>query len=84
MHLRCVKDELLPPSPSGVPPKNSSCMIDALFLHHSKRGVYYPKGGASEIPYHIIQVLEKHGGRVMVNAPVSSILVNSKREAYGK
>ncbi|XP_016427622.1 putative all-trans-retinol 13,14-reductase, partial [Sinocyclocheilus rhinocerous] len=46
----------------GVPPKNNSCMIDALFLHHSKRGVYYPKGGASEIPYHIIQVLERHGG----------------------
>ncbi|KAF4108773.1 inactive all-trans-retinol 13,14-reductase [Onychostoma macrolepis] len=66
----------------GVPPKNSSCMIDALFLHHSKRGVYYPKGGASEIPYHIIQVLEKHGGKVFVNAPVSSILVD-KLNAYG-
>ncbi|KTG11706.1 hypothetical protein cypCar_00020360 [Cyprinus carpio] len=67
----------------GVPPKNSSCMIDALFLHHSKRGVYYPKGGASEIPYHIIQVLEKHGGKVLVNAPVSSVLVDKKRNAYG-
>ncbi|XP_052420468.1 inactive all-trans-retinol 13,14-reductase [Carassius gibelio] len=67
----------------GVPPKNSSCMIDALFLHHSKRGVYYPKGGASEIPYHIIQVLEKHGGKVLVNAPVSSILVDKKQTAYG-
>ncbi|XP_051762436.1 inactive all-trans-retinol 13,14-reductase-like isoform X1 [Ctenopharyngodon idella] len=67
----------------GVPPKNSSLMIDALFLHHSKRGVYYPKGGASEIPYHIIQVLEKHGGRVLVNAPVSKILVDGKRSACG-
>ncbi|XP_043105532.1 inactive all-trans-retinol 13,14-reductase [Puntigrus tetrazona] len=67
----------------GVPPKNSSCMIDALFLHHSKRGVYYPKGGASEIPYHIIQVLEKHGGRVLVNAAVSNILVDKNRSAYG-
>ncbi len=57
-------------------------MIDAL-LHHSKRGVYYPKGGASEIPYHIIQVLEKHGGKVLVNAPVSSILVD-KLNAYGE
>ncbi|XP_056611731.1 inactive all-trans-retinol 13,14-reductase-like [Triplophysa dalaica] len=28
----------------GVPPKNSSCMIDALLLHHSKLEVYYPKG----------------------------------------
>ncbi|XP_016149332.1 putative all-trans-retinol 13,14-reductase [Sinocyclocheilus grahami] len=67
----------------GVPPKNNSCMIDALFLHHSKHGVYYPKGGASEIPYHIIQVLERHGGKVLVNAPVSSILVDKKQNAYG-
>ncbi|XP_067301210.1 inactive all-trans-retinol 13,14-reductase-like [Pseudorasbora parva] len=67
----------------GVPPKQASCMIDALFLHHSKRGVYYPEGGASEIPYHMIQVLEKHGGKVLVNAPVSSILVDGKQNAYG-
>uniref|UniRef100_A0A8C1C9R0 Retinol saturase (all-trans-retinol 13,14-reductase) like n=1 Tax=Cyprinus carpio carpio TaxID=630221 RepID=A0A8C1C9R0_CYPCA len=67
----------------GVPPKNASCMIDALFLHHSKRGRYYPKGGASEIPYHIIQVLEKHGGKVLVSAPVSSILVDGKQNVYG-
>ncbi len=70
--------------PEGVPPKNASCMIDALFLHHSKRGVYYPKGGASEIPYHIIQVLEKHGGKVLVNAPVSSILVDGMQNVYGE
>ncbi|XP_067312753.1 inactive all-trans-retinol 13,14-reductase-like isoform X2 [Pseudorasbora parva] len=67
----------------GVPPKNSSYVMDALFLHHSKRGVYYPKGGASEIPYHIILLLEKFGGRVLVNAPVSSILVDGKQNAYG-
>lgn len=67
----------------GVTPKNSSCMIDALFLHHSKRGVYYPKGGASEIPYHIIQLLEKHGGKVLVNAPVSRVLVDGQQNAYG-
>ncbi|XP_073701213.1 inactive all-trans-retinol 13,14-reductase-like [Garra rufa] len=67
----------------GVPPKKSSCMIDALFLHHFKRGVYYPEGGASEIPYHIILVLEKNGGKVLVNAPVSSILVEGKQNACG-
>ncbi|KAK2904740.1 hypothetical protein QQF64_032846 [Cirrhinus molitorella] len=67
----------------GVPPKKSSCMIDALFLHHSKRGVYYPKGGASEIPYHIVKVVEKNGGKVLVNAPVSSILVEGKQNACG-
>lgn len=59
-------------------------MIDALFLHHSKRGVYYPKGGASEITYRIIQFVEKHGGKVLMKAPVSSILVDEKANAYGE
>ncbi|XP_056611673.1 inactive all-trans-retinol 13,14-reductase-like [Triplophysa dalaica] len=67
----------------GVPPKNSSCMIDALLLHHSKLEVYYPKGGTSEITYRIIQFVEKHGGKVLMKAPVSSILLDEKENAYG-
>ncbi|XP_072513519.1 inactive all-trans-retinol 13,14-reductase [Salminus brasiliensis] len=67
----------------GVPPKNASCMINALLFHHYKRGAYYPKGGAGEIPYHIVQVIEKHGGKVLVKAPVSQILVNETGAAYG-
>ncbi|KAI4877125.1 hypothetical protein NFI96_026476 [Prochilodus magdalenae] len=67
----------------GVPPKDSSSMITAMFLHHSKRGSFYPKGGASEIPYHIIPVIEKNGGKVLVKAPVSRILVDKKGRAYG-
>ncbi|XP_043086966.1 inactive all-trans-retinol 13,14-reductase [Puntigrus tetrazona] len=67
----------------GVPPKDSSCMINALMLHHFKRGAYYPKGGASEIPFHITRVIQKHGGRVLVRAPVSRILVDGKGAAYG-
>ncbi|KAK7134228.1 hypothetical protein R3I93_017592 [Phoxinus phoxinus] len=67
----------------GVPPKDSSCMINALMLHHFKRGAYYPKGGASEIPFHITKVIEKYEGRVLVRAPVSRILVDKKGAAYG-
>ncbi|XP_067286043.1 inactive all-trans-retinol 13,14-reductase [Pseudorasbora parva] len=67
----------------GVPPKDSSCMINALMLHHFKRGAYYPKGGASEIPFHVTKVIEKYGGRVLVRAPVSRILVDQKGSAYG-
>ena len=59
-------------------------MITALFLHHSKHGSFYPKGGASEIPYHIIPVIEKNGGKVLVKAPVSRILVDKRGRAYGK
>ncbi|KAK3529228.1 hypothetical protein QTP70_021923 [Hemibagrus guttatus] len=66
----------------GVPPKQSSSVINLLMLHHYKRGAYYPKGGASEIPFHIAKVIQKYGGRVLVRAPVNHILVNSKGAAY--
>ncbi|TSK14493.1 All-trans-retinol 13,14-reductase [Bagarius yarrelli] len=66
----------------GVPPRESSSVINALLLHHYKRGAYYPKGGASEIPFHITKVIQKFGGRVLVRAPVNRILVDSKGAAY--
>uniref|UniRef100_A0A4W5KRC2 Si:ch1073-13h15.3 n=1 Tax=Hucho hucho TaxID=62062 RepID=A0A4W5KRC2_9TELE len=65
------------------PPKDSSVMINALLLHHYKRGAYYPKEGASEISYHIIPVIQKSGGNVLVRAPVTQILVNNDGAAYG-
>ncbi|KAM9462822.1 inactive all-trans-retinol 13,14-reductase [Clarias gariepinus] len=67
----------------GVPPKESSCIINALLLHHYKRGAYFPKGGASEIPLHITKVIQKYGGRVLVRANVNRILVDDKGAAYG-
>lgn len=68
----------------GVPPKDSSIVINALLVHHYKRGAYYPKGGASEIAFHIIRTIQKYGGNCLVRAPVSQILVNEKGAAYGK
>ncbi|KAG7263297.1 hypothetical protein CRUP_016481 [Coryphaenoides rupestris] len=67
----------------GVPPKDSSVVINALLLHHYKRGAYYPKGGASEIAFHIIHTIQKYGGNCLVRAPVTQVLVNQKGEAYG-
>ncbi|XP_013887868.1 putative all-trans-retinol 13,14-reductase [Austrofundulus limnaeus] len=67
----------------GVPPKESSLLINALLIHHYKRGAYYPKGGASEIAFHIIRTIQRHGGNCLVRAPVSQILVNDKGAAYG-
>lgn len=68
----------------GVPPKDSSILINALLLHHYKRGAYYPKGGASEIPFHIIRTIQRYGGTCLVRAPVSQILVNEEGSAYGE
>lgn len=59
-------------------------MINSLLIHHYKRGAYYPKGGASEIAFHIIRTIQKYGGNCLVRAPVSQILVNDKGAAYGE
>ncbi|XP_015831841.1 all-trans-retinol 13,14-reductase [Nothobranchius furzeri] len=67
----------------GVPPKESSFLINALLLHHYKRGAYYPVGGASEIAFHIIRIIQQAGGDVLVRAPVQQILINNQGKAYG-
>lgn len=68
----------------GVPPKESTFLINALLIHHYKRGAYYPRGGASEFAFHIIPVIQKAGGAVLVRASVQRILVNQLGMAYGK
>ncbi|KAG8446789.1 hypothetical protein GDO86_014305 [Hymenochirus boettgeri] len=59
----------------GVPPNDSSFMINSLLLHHYKRGAWYPLGGSSEIAFHMINVIQRAGGRVLVKAPVTRILL---------
>lgn len=39
-------------------------------------GASYPIGGASEIPYRIVPVIERAGGRVLMKAPVTEILTD--------
>ena len=59
----------------GTPPSKSNfTMQAALNRHFMKAGAHYPVGGASEIAYNIIPVIEKAGGRVLVRAPVSNIV----------
>lgn len=57
--------------------------MQAVLANHYLYGAYYPIGGASEIAYHIIPTIEKSGGKVLVRAPVSKILVNSQGKASG-
>ena len=85
--IGCPCDHLFvigcPVSP-GVPPKDSSFLINALLLHHYKRGAYYPRGGASEFAFNIIPVIRKAGGAVLVRAPVQRVLVDQLGSAYGQ
>uniref|UniRef100_W5N6B4 Amine oxidase domain-containing protein n=1 Tax=Lepisosteus oculatus TaxID=7918 RepID=W5N6B4_LEPOC len=84
-NMCCVIAELIVFCPvlAGVPPKDSSFLMNTLLLHHYKRGAYYPRGGASEIAFHIIPVIQKAGGAVLVRAPVQRILVDQKGSACG-
>ncbi|XP_061761456.1 all-trans-retinol 13,14-reductase [Nerophis ophidion] len=67
----------------GNIPKESSFSMHSLLVNHYLNGAWYPKGGASEIAYHIIPVIEKAGGAVLVRAPVNRILFNDSKEACG-
>ncbi len=57
--------------------------MHSLILCHYLNGAWYPKGGASEIAYHMIPIIEKSGGAVLVRAPVNRILLNDAKEAIG-
>jgi len=59
----------------GPPPKKQSFFIHASILNHFIEGGYYPVGGPSIFAKEIIPIIEKAGGRVLVRAPVSEILI---------
>ena len=60
----------------GTLPKDTSFVIHALLTDHFIHGGYYPVGGGSEIAFHIIPVIERGGGCVLVKAPVTKILLD--------
>uniref|UniRef100_A0AAR2K0H4 All-trans-retinol 13,14-reductase n=1 Tax=Pygocentrus nattereri TaxID=42514 RepID=A0AAR2K0H4_PYGNA len=55
----------------GNIPKEASFSMHSLLLCHYMPGAWYPKGGASEIAFHMIPIIEKAGGAVLVRAPVN-------------
>lgn len=68
----------------GEPPERGAFAMNALIASHYRSGAYYPQGGPLVIAERIIHVIEKWGGKVLVRAPVSSILIDEKKNrAYG-
>lgn len=67
----------------GKIPKDASFSMHSLIVCHYLNGAWYPKGGASEIAFHMIPIIEKAGGAVLVRAPVNRILLNDAKEAIG-
>ena len=69
----------VPPLPLpllGTIPKDAPFGMQALLTNHFMRGGYYPVGGASEIAFNIIPTIEEAGGRVLVRARVTNILMD--------
>ena len=63
----------------GLPPARSSFAIHAIVANHYFEGAYYPVGGASRIFETIAPVITGGGGKVLINAEVSQIVVNNAR-----
>ncbi|MGH9678450.1 MAG: phytoene desaturase family protein, partial [Candidatus Acidiferrales bacterium] len=59
----------------GLPPGQSSFAMHAMIAEHYFEGAAYPVGGASEIAASIAPVIERAGGRIVISADVSEILL---------
>jgi len=60
----------------GLPPAQSSFYMHALVANHYIEGAAYPVGGSASLAATIVPVIEAHGGKVLFNARVASILVS--------
>jgi len=67
----------------GEPPARGSFAINALLSYHFGNGAFYPVGGPAMIANNVVRVIENAGGKVLVRAPVTSILVDKNGKAYG-
>jgi len=63
----------------GTPPSKSNFSMQALLNRHFGTGGAYPIGGASEIAYNIIPVIEASGGKVLVRANVTGIIQKGRK-----
>ncbi|NXY11464.1 RETST reductase, partial [Pteruthius melanotis] len=79
--LRAVLSYIFPTY--GVLPSKASFSMHSILVTHFLHGAWYPKGGAGEIPFHIIPVIRKAGGDVFGKAPVQRILLDSQGRACG-
>jgi all-trans-retinol 13,14-reductase len=63
----------------GLPPAQSSFVMQAMIANHYMKGGYYPVGGSATMVESIAPVIERAGGRVLINAEVASVVVEGGR-----
>lgn len=79
--LRAVLSYIFPTY--GVTPSHTTFSLHAVLVDHYLQGAYYPRGGSSEIAFHIIPVIQRAGGAVLTHATVQSVLLDSDGRACG-
>ena len=67
-----------------LPSKASAMFMMEAFLGFLDEGAYFLRGGPSEVPFQIIPIIEQHGGRVLVQAKVTDIILDKSNRAIGK
>jgi all-trans-retinol 13,14-reductase len=60
----------------GLPPSQSSFGVHALIASHYFNGASYPVGGAARIAETITPLIERNGGKVVVGADVSEVVIH--------
>ena len=63
----------------GSDPAKTPAMYNIMNAIDFNMGVYYPKGGIYEIVKALVNINKKHGTTFHTNAPVSKIIIESKR-----
>jgi phytoene dehydrogenase-like protein len=61
----------------GLPPARSAFAVHAQIVLHYLKGAYYPVGGGKTIADSIIPVIERAGGKVLVNHNVEKINIEN-------
>jgi all-trans-retinol 13,14-reductase len=59
----------------ALPPSRVSLLLHAGLTMHYLKGAYYPEGGGQVIADRLVEVIEAHGGRIVLQTPVERILV---------
>jgi phytoene dehydrogenase-like protein len=65
----------------GEPPSRVSFVAHAMVVMSYLRGAYYPAGGGQIISDRLVESIERHGGKILLQAPVIRILIESGRAA---
>lgn len=63
----------------GLPPSQSSFVVHAMIAKHYFNGGYYPVGGSERFADTIIPIIERAGGKVLINADVAEVVIEKGR-----